>query len=213
MPLASNSINMAGQPSKVGGTVARVFGWLVLLGGLVVGFGTLAACGAIVGFASAAPYIIGIPIAVVSLIAGWFLLKSGKDLQDSGVQTEKATRMQALFALANTRGGVLTPMDAAQSLGVTPQEGDAILTSLAKEQPDYVAVDIDDNGNLLYRFLAANWHAVTSKQPPQPAYARVDMTPNARVVPNPDVRVSDRSAELEEEEASFDPAGVRRQTR
>jgi hypothetical protein len=152
MPLASNSLNMAGKSSKVGGTVARAFGWVILLGGLVAGFGALAMCGALVGFAQAAPYVFGIPIMAVSAIVGYFLLKSGKNLNYAGEQTEKAARTNALFALANTRGGVLTPMDVARAHNVSLEQADATLTELAKQSPDYVAVDIDDHGNVLYRF-------------------------------------------------------------
>ncbi|MCL2777071.1 MAG: hypothetical protein FWD73_03635 [Polyangiaceae bacterium] len=165
MPLASNSLNMAGKSSKVGGTVARVFGWIILCGGLVAGFGAFATCGAIVGFAEAAPYVFGVPILAVSTIVGYLLLKSGKELNYEGEQTEKAARANALFALANTRGGVLTPMDVARAHNVSLEQADATLTELAKKSPDYVAVDIDDHGNVLYRFLAAatsQWGAAAS---------------------------------------------------
>ena len=33
---APDAVNVAGQPSQVGGTVARVMGWLALVGGLFV---------------------------------------------------------------------------------------------------------------------------------------------------------------------------------
>ncbi len=35
IPFASPPVNLAGQPSQVGGTIARVFGWFVLGGGLL----------------------------------------------------------------------------------------------------------------------------------------------------------------------------------
>ncbi|MCL2725270.1 MAG: hypothetical protein FWD69_12630 [Polyangiaceae bacterium] len=189
MPLASSSLNLAGQPSKVGGTVARVFGWIVLLGGLLLGFGTLAACGALVGFASAAPYLFGIPITLVSVLAGYFLLKSGKEMSDAGAQTAKATQLQALFALANARGGVLTPLDVARAHNLSLENADNLLTTLAKENPDHVAVDIDDNGNLLYRFVDA-------------FRARVDVVPNTRVASSADVNAPVEESELLDDERS-----------
>src|SRR5215831_9232001 len=37
-PLGSMPVNVAGQPSKVGGTIAFAFGWLVLVIGLHIAF-------------------------------------------------------------------------------------------------------------------------------------------------------------------------------
>src|SRR5262245_36670091 len=34
LPLAAMPVNLAGRPSKVGGTIARVLGWAALVGGL-----------------------------------------------------------------------------------------------------------------------------------------------------------------------------------
>src|SRR5687768_10326671 len=104
MPLANSSVNLAGQPSKVGGTVARVFGSMVSLG-------TAAMCNAISLEASVMPYVIGIPMALVTFVMSYFLLKGGRQLEKSGADTQKATRNQAVFALANTRGGMVTPND------------------------------------------------------------------------------------------------------
>lgn len=161
-PLANASVNMAGQPSKVGGTVARVFGWLSLAFGNAIALGLLGTCGAIVGFNTAAPYIIGLPIALVATILGVVLLRGGRDLKQAGENTEKATRGQAIYALANMRGGVLTAVDVAQAINVTPDEADRILTQIAKEQLDHVTVDVDDNGVLFYRFDAAHWRALAA---------------------------------------------------
>jgi hypothetical protein len=180
-PLANTSVNMAGQPSKVGGTVARVFGWLSLAFGNLLALSVLGACGAIVGFGAAAPYIISLPIALVATILGIVLLRGGRDLKQAGENTEKATRGQAIHALANMRGGVLTANDVAQAINVTPAEADAILTQIAKEQHDHVTVDVDDDGVIFYRFDAAHWRALAANPalwerpaPPKPA-----MAPNA----------------------------------
>lgn len=204
MPLAGTSINLAGQPSKVGGTVTRVFGWVVLVVGLLTAFGVLGACGAIVGFASAAPYLLGVPLALVSVIVGYLLLKGGSQLRASGAQAEKNTRMQALLSVANTRGGTLVAADAARALSMPEPDADAYLTRLAKEHPDQVAVDLDEQGTILYRFLAAF-----------PARSRIDMAPNARVAAQPGLRVDgafedqqDYVGELERD-PSLDPRRAR----
>lgn len=179
MPLASSSVNLAGQPSKVGGTVARVFGWLILAGGWVVG-GLLAGLLLLLDAGWTPALVIGGPIALVASIVAWALLRSGKQLQKSGDDAEVATKNQAIFALANTRGGVLTAWDVAQMLQVTPKEGDDILTKLAKEHPDYVTVDVDDNGTILYRVIAAAWRnipGVSSGAPGMPPPTTGPATP------------------------------------
>lgn len=202
-PLAGTALNLAGQPSKVGGTVARAFGWVILIMGTLTGFGTLAACGAIVGMSAAAPWILSLPILVASWLVSWGLLKSGKSLEAKGDEAQKATRAQAIFALANTRGGVLTAVDVARALDMPVPNADAVLTALAKESPEHVAVDIAEDGTVLYRFDAA-WNAVAGWQ-----RARVDAAPPTRVAG------SGRAADEEplEDEIAPPPAGAARSVR
>ncbi|HEY8073389.1 MAG TPA: hypothetical protein VIF62_04755, partial [Labilithrix sp.] len=113
-------------------------------------------------------------------------------------------RNQAIFALANTRGGVLTPNDVAMSIGVTPQQGDDILTDLAKAYPDHVNIDVDDNGVLLYRFSAAHWNAIKSSA----AYVSRDEHKRVATQPDPNVRVDARDP-LDEEEPAAPAQGAR----
>jgi hypothetical protein len=161
MPLANTSVNLAGQTSKVGGTVARVFGWITLVVGTMMSLGTAEACN-LIAPDSAAPYILGIPMALITFVVSYLILKGGKKLEKSGADTQKATRTQAVFALANTRGGMVTPADLAQSINVTPKEADDMLTVMAKESPDHVSIEVDDNGTIYYRFAAAHWTAIAS---------------------------------------------------
>jgi hypothetical protein len=202
MPLATTSVNLAGQTSKVGGTVARVFGWIVMVFGTLLGGGLLATCQAILT-EGVVGYVIGIPIMLISIVLGIMLLKSGKQLKASGEDTEKATRNQAIFALANTRGGMLTPNDVAMSLNTTQENGDAILTELAKAYPDHVNIDVDDNGTLLYRFSAAHWNAIKSSS----AYVSRDEHKRVATEPSP-VRVDARDP-LEDDEEEAPAAGAR----
>ena len=203
MPLVNTSVTLAGQPSKVGGTVARVFGWLALAGGLLVA-ALFAGLILLLGGDWAA-LIIGGPIALVASIVAYALLRSGKELKKSGDDAEQATRNQAIFALANLHRGVLKAWDVAQRLHVTPKEADDILTKLAKEHPDYVTVDLDDEGNVLYRFPTVGWSAAPQMAPNAP-HVRVHTPPPAvRVEPPVDgaVRVDSREpldAELVEVE-------------
>lgn len=155
-PLASSSVTHAGQPSKVGGTVARVFGWLVLGGGLV-----LAALVAFLAFlvapGSMAPWLLSIPIAAVSMLVGWLLLRSGRELHSSGSRTEHQARRRAVIALAATRGNVVTATDVARTLDIGLDDADALLTRLAKEEMELVSVDVDEHGTVLYRFGGVRW--------------------------------------------------------
>lgn len=193
MPLAASSVNLAGQTSKVGGQVARVFGWIVLAGGwlfaaLVTALIMLVATPGAVG-----PWIVGGIIAVIASLVAFGLLKSGRQLVDSGALAEMTTKNRAIFALANTKGGVLTAWDLAQSIATTPQDADDILTKLAKEYPDHVTVDIDDVGTVLYRFPSVHWSSLDTSTRTR---SRVEAPPPAVRV---DARDPREQAEAEDE--------------
>jgi hypothetical protein len=145
-------VNLAGKPSKVGGTVASVVGWLVLLVGLstTLGLGLLLYAIWTVAVALA----IALPSALVTLVVGLVLLTGGRSLRRSGVEAERATREQALLALAAHRGAV-TAADAARALGVGVADADAMLTTLAKKEPERIAVDVDEQGAVWYRAVRA----------------------------------------------------------
>src|SRR5512143_1753677 len=61
LPLTTKATNLAGKTSILGGTLARVLGWIVLGSGLVVGLGLLGLLQAIFpgGFAG---WLVGLPI-------------------------------------------------------------------------------------------------------------------------------------------------------
>jgi len=151
-PLSSASVNLAGKPSRVGGTFAVVLGWVVLALGGSTALGVVLLLLALSWPAGALA--IGLPIALVTLITGVLLVKSGRSLQASGEDAERATRSQALLAMAAQRGAV-TAREAAQALSTSVAEADAMLTDLAKREPDRVAVDVDDQGVLWYRIAPA----------------------------------------------------------
>jgi hypothetical protein len=151
-PLSSASVNMAGKPSRVGGTFAVVLGWMVLVLGGTAALGIALLLLALSWPAGALA--IGLPIGLVTLVTGILLVKSGRSLQASGADAELATRSQALLAMAAQRGAV-TAREAAQALGTSVADADAMLTELAKREPDRVAVDVDDQGVLWYRVAPA----------------------------------------------------------
>ncbi len=200
MPLAGKSVNLAGQPEKVGGTITRVFGWTVLAAGWLLALvfaGIIMLLGGSWGALA-----IGGPIALITTLVAWALLRGGKELKKSGDDTELATKNQAIFALANTHGGVLRAMTVAQALQVSLTEGDDILTKLAKEHPDYVSVDIDDNGNVLYRFTGnpRGYSMAPGVMAPNavPPHVRVAV-PNVRVAQRQDAQAEPLEADVLEE--------------
>ena len=73
-------------------------------------------------------------------------------LRDSGKRAEARTVEQAVFALAEARGGVLSTLDVAQVLSISDSEADAQLTDFAKRYPERVRVELDPNGTLVYEF-------------------------------------------------------------
>jgi hypothetical protein len=154
LPLSGASVAHAGKSSKLGGTVARVAGWTVLGAGLSLALllGAVAHALFPAGFVGLA---LGVPIAAIALVIGLVLLRSGKSLRGTGESLERATRAQAVHALAANRGGSLTSLDVAQALSIPFEEADALLTSMAKEQMDHVSVEIDPSGGLYYRFAGS----------------------------------------------------------
>jgi hypothetical protein len=131
--------------------IARVLGWIVLGVGLsfALAIGALAHLifpAGVVGLA------IGGPIAVLSLLVGVLLLRGGKRLDASGASTAKNAQEQAILALAAHQGGSLTAQDASRGLDISSAAAEALLQTMAKEDYEKVAVDVDANGTLVYRF-------------------------------------------------------------
>jgi hypothetical protein len=152
-PFAGKSVNLAGKPSQVGGVVAQATGWLVLAVGLTVALVLALIAGWL--FTPLTAAVVGTPIAVVVLVMGILLLRGGRSLTRSGDESSRHTRSEAVFALAQHRGGILRAEDVATVLGSSVDEADALLTHLAKTQPELVTLDVDDAGAITYRFPSA----------------------------------------------------------
>lgn len=93
---------------------------------------------------------VALPVALVVLAMGIVLLRGGHILRKSAAIAQRATREQALLALAEQRGRI-TAGDASRALGIRVPEADALLTELAKLEPDRVSVEVDDRGLVWYR--------------------------------------------------------------
>ena len=178
-PLSTPSINLAGKPSQVGAAVASVAGWLVLAVGLSVALGFGLLLWAL--FSGAVAAALALPFALIASIVGFALLRGGSSLRRSGADAEQATRDQALLSMAGHHGPV-TAVDAARLLNVTVASADAMLTALAKREPERVAMDVDDQGVVWYRVARpfsegppdAQGHVRVGESDPDPALTGED---------------------------------------
>jgi hypothetical protein len=190
-PLTGQSLHLAGQPARVGGVVARIAGWLVLGAGLTVALALALVAHALFP-AGIVGWLLGGPIALVSVVVALFLLKGGARLGESGEAAGRQARARAVYALAEHRGGRLTAVDVATALEIPVAEADAVLATLAREDYERVAVDVDANGAVVYRFVPG---------------------PDARVRVDPEIAKSPNREEwerLEEAERARDPQRAKR---
>jgi hypothetical protein len=183
VPLSGSSLQLAGQPSKVGGTLARVFGWVTL----VFGLSAAAFVGLLLQWifpAGIAGFVVGVPLALLVLGIGLMLLLGGGRLKQSGEESEKRARIHAIFALAAHRRGIVTAREAATALGVPLPSADALLTEMAKQESEMVRLEVDDRGEIYFRFPML-------EPPPEPggpvrvdasiAPRRIETVPNGTV--------------------------------
>lgn len=146
---APEAVNVAGQPAKVGGGIARFLGWGAVSVGMV-----MALFFAFLGWAlsTAVPTAIGGFLLFVSLLVAAPLLFAGRKLRQSGETSELAARERAVLSLAAQQRGVLTVPGVARALGMPDADADALLTTLAKRPDGRVSLEVDDNGNITYMF-------------------------------------------------------------
>jgi hypothetical protein len=159
-PFSGKALAFAGQPSKVGGRVGRAIGLMLLV------FGLLAAVASMLFFQLLVPdknigYAVGLPIALISVVVSTVLLVSSGRLRRLGSDVERQTRLEALYALAVNRGGTLTAIDAGRALHIDAAQIEALLSELAKTQPEHVSLEFDESGQSFYLFS----HAGTRPHP------------------------------------------------
>jgi hypothetical protein len=159
-PFSGKALALAGAPSKLGGRVGRVLGTLVLV------FGSSLAAALALFFQFLWParnigYALGAPIALISIVLGAVLLIASNQLGRAGAEAERQARLEAVYALAVNRNGMLTTADTARSLQLPPASVEALLGELAKSQPDYVSLEFDEQGQPFYLFS----HAGTRPHP------------------------------------------------
>jgi hypothetical protein len=151
-------VNVAGQPSKIGGGVAAVAGLSVL----VIGSFLALAVGLLLHFVLAGPagWILGGFIEAVALFVAAMFLWGGRALFRSGTERERSAQEQAVFAIARKRGGSVTAAELARALSIPESEADAILTVMVKRLDGEVTLELDDDGALRYEVRDARMERV-----------------------------------------------------
>jgi len=145
-------VELAGKPSRIGGTVTQAVAWSLIVGGLLAAV-IVAAILLTLSSTGALGWVIGGVIALATLAIGIPLLIGGRALQKMGAKARRSALERAVYALASQRGGVITAGELARALHVDHDEADAFLTELAKRPDEPVRVDIDDEGRVLYRVM------------------------------------------------------------
>jgi hypothetical protein len=152
IPFTANAVNLRGKPSKIGGTVASVLGWVVLAGSLAVALVLGAILQAIFPAGAVVGWVVGGLIAIVGVAVAMLLLFGGHALRRSGKHAAEAARLEALGSLAAHHRGIITTQNAAEALGLPFDEADRVLTALAKQPESGITLEVDDEGKLTYRF-------------------------------------------------------------
>ncbi len=148
---AARAVNLAGQPARVGGRVSRALGFTVAICGTLLA--VLLGGGAQLLFPdSPIGLLLGVPIFILSSALAIALLLGGRRLTRSGDERAHAGKLEAIRALARTKGGELEVEDVTKALRLSAADADALLTELAKTPDARVDLDVDDDGRLRYRF-------------------------------------------------------------
>jgi hypothetical protein len=153
-PFSGKALAFAGQPSKWGGRVGRVVGALVLILGLLLAT-ALMLFFQLLWPASHLGYALGAPIALVAVVLGSLFLIASSRLGRAGAEAERQARVEAVYALAVNRNGMLTTADTARALQLPPATVEALLGELAKTEPEYVSLELDEEGQAFYLFSRA----------------------------------------------------------
>ena len=187
LPLSSTTVNAAGRPAQVGGSVARVLGWVALVGGALAALTVGAILQAIFPLGIAG-FVVGGAIFFVAALIVVLALTGGRKLHTHGVTAERQARERAVTALARRQQGLVTAAEAALAMNCSPEVADEVLTSMAKRPDMGVSLEIEEDGKLVYQFAM--------------------FRPRTRVAPVDGVRVGGVAAPEGEEWAADDEANA-----
>ncbi|MGD0677956.1 MAG: hypothetical protein ABSC94_21290 [Polyangiaceae bacterium] len=151
VPLSAPSVNLAGRSWRFGGTLAGVAGGSVI----VIGLALAVMVGGLLAlfWSLAVALTVALPLFAVVLLLGLVLIAGGRKLRRSGSNLQRATLDRALLGLTQQRGAI-SAAEGAAALGVSVRQADDSLTELAKREPERVAVDVDEQGVVLYRSVS-----------------------------------------------------------
>jgi hypothetical protein len=167
-PFGQTALNLAGRPSKLGGSLARGLGYSVGSFALLISAFMAWLLQAIWPQGSVG-YIVAAPMAALGLVLATLLVRGGSSLRRTGEQAEREAKERAVWALAARAGGSVTAPEVARALSVSSPEADAFLTAWAERDVDQLRVEVDERGRLLYQFPA-----LLPPAPPRPAPVRVE---------------------------------------
>lgn len=154
-------VNVAGQPSKIGGGVAAVAGLAILVVGSLL---ALAIGGLLQIFIPPAGWIVGGFLGAVTLFVAAMFLWGGRALFRSGTERERNAHEQAVFAIARRRGGSVTAEELSRVLSIPEMEADAMLTAMAKRPDGRLTLELDDDGTLRYEVRDAKQRVRVSER-------------------------------------------------
>lgn len=151
MPFAAPTLNLAGTGYRVGGIAAKAFSAVTLVMGTAFTlFLFFLASWLFPG--SALIYALSLPPLLITLVLAFSAWFAGRKLNAEGVSKLAATQKDAIVALANHRGGVVSALEVAQTLEVSEAVADGMLTAMAKDPDGHVTLDLDDDGRVHYLF-------------------------------------------------------------
>ena len=172
VPLSAAGVNLTGKPAKLGGAVAAIFGWAVLVGALALALVLGAVLQAIFPPGAFVGWVVGGVVATLGIVAALVLLLGGRFLRRTGDQSAANARREAVFALAQNERGILRANLVASALGIGVTDADTFLTALSRQPDGSVLLEIDDDGKLFYRFPAyapdAPWPGRAGPSPAPP---------------------------------------------
>lgn len=153
LPFSTRIVNLAGQPSQVGGALTKMGGILLLVMGLVFAL-LIGALLQAIFTATIIGWVFGGVLAAAVIMGAAALLKGGSMLQRHGVARQGEVRDDALRTFAATHAGVINADEAAGILAVEPEVADEALMRLARKG-EGVTVECDAEGRVYYRFVTA----------------------------------------------------------
>ena len=179
-------MNLAGKPSKLGGTVASVVGWVVLAATLGIAIILTALLQAIFPIGSVVGWAVGGVVAALGIGASMMLLLGGRFLLQTGDKAAVSARRSAILALAENQHGILRASVVAHALAMSPTEAEAALTDISRDPQSGVTLEVDAEGKLYFRCLeiAARFPAyapAAMAPPPENPRVRVEKVPTARM--------------------------------